>query len=182
MNLIKTRIPDCYIIQVDKIDDKRGTFVKTYNKASFSDLGLCTSFNEEYYSVSKKNVLRGLHFQIPPNDHVKVVYCLAGRVFDAVVDLRKDSPTYGRYEAFELSADEANMLYIPTGLAHGFYVLSEWATVAYKVSTIYSPEHDTGILWNSVDIPWPDKNPVISERDSRFLNLKEFKSPFDSGG
>lgn len=107
-----------------------------------------------------------------------MVYCVYGKVFDVVVDLRVGSPTFGEFETFELSAEKANMIYIPRGLAHGFYVLSEHAIMMYKVSTVYSPEHDTGILWNSVGIPLRDENPFISKRDSEFLPLKDFKSPF----
>jgi len=179
MDLLPTSIEGCSVIHTKMIIDRRGSFVKTFHKNVFSGLGLETSFSEEFYSVSKRGVLRGLHFQVPPQECVKLVYCVEGCVFDAVVDLRKNSRTYGKYEVFELDAEKANMLYIPPGLAHGFYVLSEQAIMVYKVSTVYSPEHDTGILWNSVGIPWPDNTPIISERDNRFIEFKQFKSPFN---
>ena len=99
-------------------------------------------------------------------------------MFDAVVDLRKNSETYGKYETFELDAKKGIVLYMPPGMAHGFYVLSERAIMVYKASTVYSPEHDTGILWNSIGILWPDDNPIISERDSQFIEFRQLKSPF----
>lgn len=178
VNIRKTKIPGCFEILTKIIKDERGFFIKTFHQDVFVDNGLETHFAEEYYSYSHKGVLRGLHFQLPPFDHVKLVYCISGKVLDVVVDLRIGSPTYGDFEIFELSQERANMIYIPKGLAHGFYVLSDSSIMMYKVSTIYSPEHDTGILWNSIDIPWPDENPIISERDSKFVSFAEFKSPF----
>lgn len=177
--IIKTTIPGCFEIRPAVIEDERGRFIKILHRDFYIRNKMEYNYPEEYYTISRQGVLRGLHFQIPPHEHVKLVYCIVGCAFDAVVDLRKNSPTYGKYETFELEADKENILYIPSGLAHGFYVLSERAIMVYKVSTVYSPEHDTGILWNSVGIPWPDKNPILSERDSQFLTLKLFKSPFD---
>jgi len=174
----QTEIPGCFEIFPKVFRDERGVFVKTFHEDVLRERGLETRFAEEYYSFSHKRVLRGLHFQLPPKDHVKLVYCVSGKVLDAVVDLRVGSPTYGEFETFELSSEKANMIYIPKGLAHGFYVLSESAIMMYKVTTVYSPEHDTGILWNSVGIPWPDLNPIISKRDSEFKSFRDFKSPF----
>lgn len=99
-------------------------------------------------------------------------------MLDAVVDLRVGSPSFGKFDNFELSAEKANMVYIPKGLAHGFCVLSAIAIMMYKVTTVYSPAHDMGILWNSIDIPWQYKAPVISQRDSKFMAFYDFKSPF----
>ena len=174
----QTEILGCFEIIPKVLKDERGTFVKTFHQDIFKANGLETHFAEEYYSFSHKRVLRGLHFQLPPMDHVKLVYCIFGKVLDAVVDLRVGSPTYGKFEIFELSSEKANMIYIPKGLAHGFYVESENAIMMYKVTTVYSPEHDTGILWNSVDIPWPDEKPIISQRDSQFQTFADFQSPF----
>ncbi len=168
----------CFEIQPKIFKDQRGTFVKTFHVDLFAQHGLNTEWKEEYYSVSHNGVLRGLHFQLPPHDHEKLVYCPSGSVLDAVVDLRKGSPTFAHHALITLSADKANMIYIPRGLAHGFYTLSESATVMYKVATVYAPEHDTGIRWDSAGIPWPSNNPVISDRDSKFIRLDDFKSPF----
>lgn len=178
MEKLVTPIKGCYELQPILRKDLRGSFVKTFHQDIFNKLNLETNFTEEYYSVSKKHVLRGLHFQTPPMEHKKLVYCSSGEVIDVVVDLRKSSPTYKKYQMFNLNSEKANMLYIPEGLAHGFYVLSEIAIMMYKVSSVYSPENDGGIRWNSAGISWPDKNPIISERDKNFVSLEEFRSPF----
>lgn len=176
--IAKTTLHGCFELTPSVHKDERGIFVKTFHCEEFKEHGLETDFKEEYYSVSRKNVLRGLHFQRPPHDHVKLVYCVCGEVFDAVLDLRKNSPTYGKYAAFEISAAKGNMLYVPKGLAHGFYALSDGAVMMYKVSTVYSPMHDSGILWNSVGIPWPTDRPIISRRDSLFEPFSAIASIF----
>jgi dTDP-4-dehydrorhamnose 3,5-epimerase len=178
MNLIKRKIEGCYELNPYIFDDSRGRFVKTFNVDEFKRSNLETVFEEEYYSVSKKNVVRGLHFQLPPFEHVKLVYCAYGKVFDVLVDLRVNSPTYGLFESFELCADKANGIYIPKGVAHGFCTLSDEAILIYNVSTVYSPEFDSGILWSSVDVDWPTSSPLVSERDTRFAPLNMFESPF----
>jgi len=176
--LKSNKIAGCFELQPKIFDDARGRFVKIFHEQAFTDHGLETKFSEEYYSVSYKNVIRGLHFQRPPMNHVKMVYCVEGEVMDAVVDLRVGSPTYGQYEMFELSAKKANSIYIPKGIAHGFCVTSEHAIMVYKVSTSYSPDHDSGILWSSVQIPWPTSKMILSARDEGFLPLDKFASPF----
>jgi len=178
MEFVESAIPGCFEIVPRVLEDKRGLFVKTFHRSVFEDKGLDTAWVEEYYSLSKRGVLRGLHFQLPPYDHAKLVYCVAGEVLDAVVDLRVGSPTYGQYALFDVNAEKADMIYIPCGLAHGFYTRSETAIMIYKVTTVYSPDHDTGILWNSAGIPWPDRTPIISDRDTEFLRLSDFQSPF----
>lgn len=174
----RTSLPGCLEIQPRVLHDHRGCFIKTFHWDLFEAHGLNTSWREEYYSVSKKDVLRGLHFQAPPYDHEKLVYCTVGEVKDVVVDLRTESSTYGRHAMFHLKADAANMVYIPKGFAHGFYTLTESATMMYKVSTIYAPDYDGGILWNSANITWPGKTPILSERDRSFPKLQDFSSPF----
>jgi len=175
----ETSISGCYEILPEMFRDGRGIFVKTFHSNVFASNGLVTSFVEEYYSISKKNVLRGMHFHAPPKEHTKVVYCVYGRVMDAVVDLRVGSSTYGMFETFELSSEKANMVYISPGLAHGFYVNSRVAIMVYKVTTVYSAKHDSGILWSSLGLPWPGENPIVSARDSSFGRLDEFDSPFN---
>jgi dTDP-4-dehydrorhamnose 3,5-epimerase len=179
MNIYPTALPGCYEVQPNVLADVRGKFVKIFHQEIFSANKLETDFAEEYYSVSHQRVLRGMHFQLPPYEHTKLVYCVAGKVMDAAVDLRIGSPTYGKFACIELSAEKANILYIPPGLAHGFYVLSDRAVLIYKVTTVYSREHDSGLLWNSVGIPWPDAQPIISSRDSEFIALTDFVSPFE---
>jgi dTDP-4-dehydrorhamnose 3,5-epimerase len=173
-----TAIPGCFVIKPKSHDDQRGKFVKTFHRKTFQDHGLEAHFHEEYYTISINRVLRGLHFQKPPHQHNKLVYCPFGNIFDVVLDLRFGSPTYRRYYSCELSDHNAHIIYVPKGLAHGFYVKSEKAVVVYNVSTIYSPDHDDGILWNSAEIPWPDNNPIISDRDRGFITLANFVTPF----
>ena len=168
----------CFELQPKAFEDARGRFVKVFHEHEFAAQGLEHNFAEEYYSISYKNVIRGMHFQLPPMDHVKMVYCVEGEVIDAVVDLRIDSPTYGQYALFELSASKANSIYIPKGMAHGFCARSDQAVMVYKVSSVYSPEHDAGVLWNSVGIPWLIEQPCISDRDKSLPALSDFKSPF----
>lgn len=177
MNFIKkdTAIPGCYELLPNVHTDERGKFVKTFHLDDFESLGLRTDFKEEYFSVSRKGVLRGLHFQKPPHDHVKMVYCVEGNVFDAVLDLRKASPTYGKNISFELSGEKCNVLYLPKGVAHGFYTMSTSAIMMYKVTAVYSPGHDSGIMWNSAGIAWPCNSPAISERDSKFKNFLDIE-------
>lgn len=172
------KINGCYEIQPKVIEDIRGRFVKIFHSEEFAKLGLQTSFVEEFFTVSHKNVIRGMHFQLPPMSHVKMVHCQQGEALDVVVDLRVGSPTYGRFELFELSSSKANGIYIPEGLAHGFCALSERAVVVYRVSSVYSPEHDTGVRWDSMSIPWPVKNPILSDRDKSFKSFCDFASPF----
>ncbi len=178
MKVIKSKIDGCYELQpIIRMDD-RGAFIKTFHKDVFKTNNLVTEFAEEYYSVSKKNVLRGLHFQTPPMQHKKIVYCTFGSVIDVVVDLRKKSHTYGQYQIFELNSEKANMVYISEGLAHGFYTISDIAIMLYKVTSIYAEKNDCGILWSSVGIPWLDMKPIVSERDKNFIKFEQFKSPF----
>lgn len=176
--ILPSLLPGCIELRPRIVSDIRGRFVKTFHKQAFEEIGLNTDWTEEYYSVSIKNVLRGLHFQLPPYDHEKLVYCTSGTVFDVVLDLREDSPTFRCYAAFNLDAEKSNIIYIPKGMAHGFLTLSETAVMMYKVSTVYTPEYDTGILWNSAGIPWPVVEPILSERDKKFPLLKNFCSPF----
>lgn len=178
MKKIKTSIPGCFELQPLIFKDDRGRLVKTFHKESFHSQGLETNFTEEYYSVSKKQVLRGLHFQLPPHDHIKCITCLSGKIFDVVVDLRKNSPTFKQYFSIELDAEKGNMLYIPKGLAHGFYVLSNEAIFLNRTTTMYNAESDAGIKWNSCGIEWPNMNPILSEKDINMIDLNEFKSPF----
>ena len=175
---VSTPLEGLFELQPIVRGDNRGSFVKIFHANIFAELELATDFREEYYSTSIKNVLRGMHFQTPPADHVKLVTCLEGAVKDVIVDLRKSSATFGKHCSFELSAEKANMLYIPKGLAHGFLTLSERAIMLYNVTSVYSPENDKGILWSSCGIDWQCDVPIISARDQRHPTLTEFDSPF----
>ncbi len=177
-DLKPSKIAGCFELQPKVLEDDRGRFVKVFHEQAFAELGLETSFAEEYYSVSYKHVIRGMHFQLPPMDHVKMVYCVEGEVMDAVVDLRVGSPTYRQYALFELSAAKANIIYISKGMAHGFCARSAHAIMVYKVSTTYSPAHDAGVRWDSLGISWPAPEAILSARDKGFLPLDQFVSPF----
>ena len=158
--------------------DQRGSFVKTWHPDLLAAHGVSMTFAEEFYSVSQRGVLRGMHFQAPPRALDKLVYCVAGRILDVVLDLRKDQPTYGQSWSWELSEKNASMLFIPAGFAHGFLALEERNTVIYKTSAVHSPEHDLGVKWDSFGFSWPETATVISERDQRLPALRDFRSPF----
>jgi dTDP-4-dehydrorhamnose 3,5-epimerase len=182
-NFTESRIPGCFEIRPKIFCDDRGTFVKTLHAPSFAKEGLETEFPETFYSISKRGVIRGLHFQTPPHDHAKLVYCCSGRILDVVVDLRVGSPTYQQHQTFELNSETPSLVYVPRGLAHGFLALSENATVMYAVSTVHAPDSDGGILWDSIGFNWPvEGNPTVSPRDQAFPRMTDFKSPFKWGG
>jgi dTDP-4-dehydrorhamnose 3,5-epimerase len=173
----ETAIPGCLELQPVLRADERGQFVKTFHSDFFLEHGLETEFREQYYSISRKGVLRGFHFQRPPDGHNKMVYCTSGEILDVVVDLRVGSETYGDHITLEISSDIGNILYVPEGLAHGFYAVSD-ATIVYNVSSVYSPDNDDGILWDSAGVQWPVSLPVVSRRDMTFTRLADFESPF----
>lgn len=161
------------------IPDERGVFAKPFHARQFSVLSFDpVEFVEDFYSISKQGVLRGMHFQLPPQAHTKLVYCPIGEVLDVVVDLRKKSSTYGHAAVVELSAQNHRGLLIPEGFAHGFYTVSADAMVCYKVSTLHDPALDAGIHWSSVADVWPDVLPLVSPRDENQPMLADFESPF----
>jgi dTDP-4-dehydrorhamnose 3,5-epimerase len=176
--LYPSALSGCIEIQPRVIQDLRGRFVKIFHAPIFQKLGLETDFVEEYYSVSKQGVIRGMHFQVPPYDHAKLVYCVQGEALDVVVDLRSGSPTCGKTAMFCLSATQGNMVYIPRGFAHGFCATSHDVTLVYKTTTVYEPSADSGIAWDSIGIDWPSENPILSERDRSFETFSNFNSPF----
>jgi dTDP-4-dehydrorhamnose 3,5-epimerase len=174
----ETGFSGCYLVQPIKRPDERGHFVKTFVQSVFDKHNLETAFVEQYVSQSQQGVIRGLHFQRPPHDHAKLVYCLSGSVLDVVVDLRPNSTNYKRHLHLTLSAENATMLYIPRGFAHGFESLQPNTLMMYHVSSEYAPSHDDGILWSSIDTPWQSRQPIVSDRDQNFVSLTEFVSPF----
>jgi dTDP-4-dehydrorhamnose 3,5-epimerase len=178
IEVIETKIQGCYELRPKVLDDQRGFFAKIFHRPLWESLGLCTEFEEEYVTRSLPGTLRGMHFQVPPMHHHKVVLCLRGRAWDVAVDLRKDSPTYRQHISVNLSCTMANALYLPAGLAHGFCVTGAEALLYYKLSSVYSPAHDAGIRWDSAAIPWPISDPVLSDRDKKLPLLDEFESPF----
>jgi len=178
MELIDTKLDGVYIIKNLVFEDQRGTFCKTFNTKMFSKNNLCNSFKESYYSISQKDVIRGMHFQLPPHDHYKLVYVPYGELMDVILDLRKNSDTYGEYINVNLSAENRNSIYIPKGLAHGFKALKNNTITVYNVSTVYNENSDSGVHWDSFGFNWGIKNPIISEKDQNLIKLDKFKSPF----
>lgn len=174
----RSRIEGCLEFRSKVFEDSRGFFVKTFSEKSFSALGIDTNFTETFYTVSGARVLRGMHFQLPPADHAKLVYCISGSIMDVGLDLRCGSPTFGEHEVVNLSAETNNAFYLPRGLAHGFYVVRAPAVVMYHVTSEHAPALDSGIAWDSFGASWPDANPLLSQRDAGFQALASFKSPF----
>lgn len=182
MRVEPTALDGCLRVVPRVAEDDRGTFAKTFQVSVFERLGLNTDWRETYYSRSHRGVIRGLHFQLPPSDHDKLVACVRGRVLDVAVDLRRDSPTFGRHACVELDDQSWEMLYLPRGFAHGFASLTDDSVMAYTVGSEYDPERDTGIRWDSAGIAWPFDSPVVSDRDARLPTLDEFESPFTLAG
>ena len=171
-------IPGVFEIDMFHAGDDRGMFVKPYHKITLNEQGLVSEFRESFYSTNKKGVIRGMHFQHPPHDHAKIVYCTHGRLLDVILDIRVGSPTYGKATCIELSSDNFKAAYLPIGVAHGFCVLEDDTTMIYLTSTVHSSTADDGLLFNSFDFEWPISNGIHSERDLEFKPLAEFDSPF----
>lgn len=173
MVIDKTNLEGVYEIQNKKFEDDRGMFVKTLHADVFTNNGLESDFKESFYSISHKNVLRGMHFQRAPHAHTKLVYVTDGEILDVVVDIRKDSSTFGQYFSTILSSENKKSIYISKGFAHGFLTLSQSATVVYLTSTVHSPESDDGIRWDSFAFDWGIKTPIQSKRDQSLNPLSK---------
>ncbi|MBI5743023.1 MAG: dTDP-4-dehydrorhamnose 3,5-epimerase [Elusimicrobia bacterium] len=173
----KTPIAGLIVVKPEVSSDERGTFSENYKASEFRKAGITAVFVQENRSVSRKNVLRGLHFQRPPHAQAKLVRCGSGRVFEVAVDLRPHSKTFGKNFTIELSGVNGLMLYLPEGFAHGFYALTDKAEVMYKCSREYAPSHDGGVLWNDPDlkVKWPCRRPKLSAKDCALPSLKELQ-------
>lgn len=177
----KLAIPEVILITAEVFEDKRGFFMETYKKSIFEKAGIKSGFKQDNLSKSKKNVLRGLHYQKPPMEQAKLIRCIKGEVFDVAVDIREDSPNYGKWVGEHLSWKNKKMLFIPAGFAHGFMVMSDEAEIVYKVSKEYSKKHEGGILWKDSDIgiDWPlEEEPILSEKDKNLPLLKDVENVF----
>jgi len=163
--------------------DKRGFFMRTFDKNLFREFGLEREWVQENHSRSEdKGIIRGLHFQFPPFAETKLVRCIHGAVFDVFVDLRKNSNTFGKWDGIELSAENKRMIFIPGGIAHGFCTLTEISEVVYKVDNYYSPDHECGLIWNDsdLDIGWPLVGKLIlSEKDRKNMSFREFVNKYE---
>ncbi|MBR1878394.1 MAG: dTDP-4-dehydrorhamnose 3,5-epimerase [Paludibacteraceae bacterium] len=182
MEIIKTPIEGLLIIEPRVFFDSRGYFCETYNEARYREAGIDAQFVQDNQSCSSYGVVRGLHFQRPPYTQAKLVSCTQGRVLDVAVDLRKESPTYGKWFSVELSEDNHRQFFIPRGFAHGFSVLSEKAVFAYKCDNLYHPEADGGLLLSdpALNIDWqvPADQRILSEKDTKHPTMAELVSPF----
>ena len=162
------------LIQPRIFPDARGHFLEIYHLPKWQALGVPDSFVQDNLSLSRKNVLRGLHFQYPEWQG-KLITVVQGEIYDVVVDLRRDSATFGKWHGILLSGENHRQLWVPAGFAHGFCVTGGEASVIYKCSTVYNPEHEYTLLWNdpALAIEWPVREPIVSEKDSRGLRLSE---------
>lgn len=169
----RLEIPEVILITPKVFIDERGFFMEIYQKEEFAKIGITGEFVQQNHSKSVKGVLRGLHYQKEPYAQAKLVRCIKGEIFDVAVDIRKNSPTFGRYVSMALSEENKNMLYIPRGFAHGFEVISDEAEVIYSVDNIYSKESESGIIWNdyNIGIKWIIKTPVLSEKDKNWKEI-----------
>jgi dTDP-4-dehydrorhamnose 3,5-epimerase len=180
MTVEKTILEGVYIINNFNAIDERGLFVKTFNKNAFEEANLSINISESYFSISQKDVIRGMHFQLPPHDHEKLVFVPVGAIIDVVVDLRKSSSTYKQHIAVELSSDNKRSIFIPKGLAHGFKSLVNDTITVYNVATEYNPTADAGIHFNSLGFDWQIEKPILSKRDATLSGLDSFcdNNPF----
>ena len=177
MNVIKTKLDDCVIIEPKVFGDERGFFLESFQAERYtSEAGITLPFVQDNHSRSSKSVLRGLHFQ-KTKPQGKLVRVVRGQVYDVAVDIRKGSPTYGQWEGLILSEENKTQLWVPPGFAHGFVVLSDTADFEYKCTDYYDPSDEGGILWNDsdLDIPWPIDNPILSNKDASADRLADLK-------
>ncbi len=179
MKLISQELQGIYEFEYPRFSDERGGFAKPYHAGSLGEYGLKADFKEFFYSDSHKHVLRGMHFQLPPHDHGKLIFVTSGAVLDVALDVRKTSPTFGQSVSFELSADDQRCIYISSGFAHGFLSLEDNSRINYLVTSLHSPAHDSGVKWDSFNFKWPVTSPLLSPRDEAFLSLDEFVSTHD---
>jgi len=172
---VRLELPGLVLVKPRIFDDGRGFFLELYKRSDFVQAGISEHLVQDNYSKSAKGVLRGLHYQKDPKAQGKLVTCIKGRIFDVAVDIRKGSPSYGKWAGAELTEENKHLLYVPPGFAHGFQVLSEAAEVLYKCTDEYSPAHDRGIIWNDPDIgvAWPLGNPQLSGKDKVHPGLKD---------
>jgi dTDP-4-dehydrorhamnose 3,5-epimerase len=185
VKIIKGNLEGIHILQLVPIEDERGSFMRTYDKTLMRDAGLAREWVQENRSRNKgAGIIRGLHFQFPPHAETKLVQCIRGEILDVFVDLRADSPTFGRWDSVVLSEENHKAVFIPKGFAHGYCTISEESEVSYKVDSAYAPNSEGGILWNDPDIaiPWPMKGGAarLSEKDGKHPTLKQFRA--ENGG
>lgn len=175
---IPLKLKGAFEIRFKSFSDARGILKKTLHRSSFEKAGLNCEFVEQLYTVSHKDVVRGMHFQVPPYDHEKLVHCIKGRATDVILDLRKSSGTYGQWDKVELSEAVASMVYIPRGMAHGYHALDNETIMLYGVTSEHEPGADAGVRWDSFGYDWGVGSPILSERDQKLAAFNEYASPF----
>lgn len=176
MRFVPTSLPGVWLIELERREDERGFLARTFCEREFAAVGLNLRWPQCNLTLTRRRgMIRGLHFQADPKPEIKLVRCVAGAVFDVVVDVRRDSPTFGRWAGFELSAENLRALYVPAGFAHGFQCLVDNCQLYYHMSEFYVPELARGLRWNDpqVGIRWPIPNPQLSERDRQLPFLTE---------
>lgn len=178
MTIVSEPLSGAFLLKPKIFEDARGDFVKTFHEGVFRELGIDFKPVEEFFSTSRKNVLRGMHFQLPPHDHAKLVYCVSGSVRDVLLDLRRGSPTYGRAISAELSRENHLQFFIPPGVAHGFLTLENDSIMVYKTSAVHAPSHDAGVRWNSFGFHWQVDSPLLSSRDQALPAFEDYPTPF----
>lgn len=180
MELINTPIQGVFVLKPNLFKDDRGYFYESYNQKTLEKLGITDRFVQDNQSCSQKNVIRGLHFQKPPYAQAKLVRVVQGAIVDIAFDIRKDSPTYGKFYSIELTAENHLQLYIPAGFAHGFAVLEDHTIVQYKCSEFYNKEYEGTILYNDpiINIDWHIEKPILAAKDMQGLDFNTFISPF----
>jgi len=176
----RLEISDVILVEAKSFPDERGFFLESFKESAFHANGIKVRFIQDNLTHSIKGVLRGLHYQKAPKAQAKLVTALRGEIFDVAVDVRKNSPTYGKWVSGILSEQNHKLLYIPEGFAHGYCVLSDETDIFYKVNQEYSPEHDSGFIWNDpeINVKWPIDKPIISERDQKLPLLKNADNNF----
>ena len=175
MKFVATELAGAYLIEIERLEDERGFFARTFCRDEFAAHGLRSSFVQCNVSFNaRKGTVRGMHFQEKPHEEAKLVRCTRGAIYDVIVDIRKGSPTRKLWTAVELTADNGRMLYVPEGLAHGFQTLENNSEVLYQMSEMHHPESARGLRWNdpAFAIRWPLASPILSDRDARFADFK----------
>ena len=181
MELIDEPLPGVKILKPYIFEDSRGSFVKPFHEHQLAVHGVAMTVREEFFSTSSVGVIRGMHFQMPPHAHQKLVYCITGKVLDVLLDLRKKSPTFGQCRSFELSAVNRHMVYIPVGFAHGFLSMQPDSCLIYKTDAVHEASADAGIHWKSFGFAWPEAvatDSGLSLRDQNHPSFRDFDSPF----
>jgi len=178
MEIIKTDFEGLFIVKTHFLKDERGIFNKVFNLDLFKNYNLNTNFEEFFYSESQKNVIRGMHFQIPPYDHEKLIFVVKGSVSDVILDIRKKSKTFGKFFEITMDSNEGIALYVSKGFAHGFKSLIDNTIICYITTKVYNSYYDSGIKFDSFGYDWKIKEPIVSEKDRNLISFDRFESPF----